>query len=59
MQKYEGKLCLQWNDFQENITTAFGELKSDKDFTDVTLVSEDGQQIEAHKLALSHPVHSS
>ena len=52
MQKYEGKLCLQWNDFQKNITSAFGELKSDKDFTDVTLVSEDGQQIEAHKLVL-------
>ena len=52
MQKYEGKLCLQWNDFQKNITSAFGELKSDKDFTDVTLVSEDGQKIEAHKLVL-------
>ena len=46
------KLCLQWNDFQENITFAFRNLKEDKYFTDVTLVCEDGQQLEAHKVIL-------
>ena len=47
------KLCLKWNDFQENVTTAFGSLKEDNKFTDVTLACEDGQQIEAHKVILA------
>ena len=47
------KLCLQWNDFQENITFAFRNLKEDKYFTDVTLVCEDGQQLGAHKVILA------
>ena len=46
------KLCLQWNDFTENISSAFGDLRQDKEFTDVTLVCEDGQQVEAHKVVL-------
>ena len=46
------KLCLQWNDFRENISSAFGDLRQDKEFTDVTLVCEDGQQVEAHKVIL-------
>ena len=47
------KLCLQWNDFQENIKSAFGSLRKDNDFTDVTLACEDGQQVEAHKVILA------
>ena len=47
------KLCLQWNDFQENIKSAIGNLREDKDLQDVTLVSEDGQQVEAHKVILA------
>ena len=47
------KLCLQWNDFQENIKSAFGSLREDNDFTDVTLACEDGQQVEAHKMILA------
>ena len=47
------KLCLQWNDFKENITSSFKELREDIDFTDVTLACEDGQQIEAHKVVLT------
>ena len=46
------KLCLQWNDFQEDIKSAFANLREDKDFKDVTLVCEDGQQVEAHKVVL-------
>ena len=46
------KLCLQWNDFKENITSSFKELREDREFTDVTLACEDGQQIEAHKVVL-------
>ena len=46
------KLCLQWNDFQENIRTAFRDLREDKNFTDVTLACEDGRKVEAHKVIL-------
>ena len=37
---------------------ALGDLRVDKEFTDVTLACEDGQQVEAHKviLAASSPV---
>ena len=47
------KFCLKWNDFQENISTAFDTLRKDRDFTDVTLACEDGHQIEAHKVILA------
>jgi len=47
------KLCLKWNDFQENTNTAFGRLRNDSDFTDVTLACKDGQQVEAHKVILA------
>ena len=52
------KLCLQWNDFQNNLNTGFRNLREDNDFNDVTLVCEDGTQVEAHKvvLATSSPV---
>ena len=46
------KLCLQWNDFKENTTSVFGSLRENKDFADVTLAFEDGQQIVAHKVIL-------
>ena len=47
------KLCLQWNDFQDNVKNAFGHLRGTNDFVDVTLACEDGQQIEAHKVILA------
>ena len=47
------KLCLKWNDFQENINNAFGSLRDNKDFVDVTLACEDGEQVEAHKVILA------
>ena len=37
------KLYLQWNDFKQNISSSFGELREDKDLTDVTLACEDGK----------------
>ena len=46
------KLCLQWNDFQEDIKSVFGNMREDKDFKDVTLACEDGQQVKAHKVIL-------
>ena len=47
------KLCLQWNDFKDNVNSTFRRLRVDKEFTDLTLVCEDGQQIEAHKVILT------
>ena len=47
------KLCLQWNEFKENITFLFKELRNDKDFTDVTLACEDGQHVAAHRTVLA------
>jgi len=46
-------LNLKWNDFQENALSAFGTLREDSEFADVTLVCQDGQQVEAHKVILS------
>jgi len=46
------KFCLRWNEFENNISQAFKELRDDKDFFDVTLVCDD-EQIQAHKVILS------
>ena len=46
------KICLQWNDFESNISVAFLELREDKDFFDITLTCDD-DQIQAHKVILS------
>jgi len=53
MYKGEEKLCLKWNDFQENINSAFKTLREDMEFADVTLACEDGHQVEAHKVILA------
>ena len=47
------KLCLKWNEFQENLNSAFGGFRNDQDFAYVTLVCEDGEQIETHKVVLA------
>ena len=47
------KLCLRWNDFQENTRSAFGELRGENDFSDVTLACADGEQVEAHRAVLA------
>ena len=46
------KFCLRWNDFESNISSAFRELRDDKDFFDVTIACDD-EQIMAHKVILS------
>ena len=47
------KLCVQWNDFQENQKSSFGNLRKEADFANVTLACEDGEQFSAHKLVLA------
>ena len=47
------KFCLKWNDFQTNVTSSFKQLRKADDFYDVTLVSDDKQQVSAHKIVLA------
>ena len=47
------KFCLKWNDFQNNVSQSFGILRTEKEFFNVTLISEDESQFEAHKLVLA------
>ena len=47
------KFCLKWNDFQLNASSTFYKLRKDKYFIDVTLVSEEGDHLSAHKAILS------
>ena len=44
---------MKWKDFQQNVSRTFGKLRKEEDFFDVTLVSDDEEQIHAHKLVLS------
>jgi hypothetical protein len=52
-QDMANKFALAWNDFQVCTKGAFKELYTDQDFSDVTLVCEEDQQISAHKVILS------
>ena len=45
--------CIQWNDFNDNLTSSFESLRENGDFADVTLACEDGKQVEAHKVILA------
>ena len=47
------KLCLKWNDFQTNVAKSFGVLREEKNLFDVTLVSDEGDHVSAHRLVLS------
>ena len=52
MQPVSEKFCLQWSDFRSSVSSAFQDLRGDKDFTDVTLACEDGHQMDVHKVIL-------
>ena len=47
------RICVEWHDFKENISTSFQNLRKDNDFADVTLVCADGKQVAAHKVILT------
>ena len=47
------KFALRWNDYGTNVARTFSTLRSENDFYDVTLVSDDQQQFSAHKIVLS------
>ena len=47
------KLCLNSNDFKENIVNAIGTLREINEFTDVTLTCDGDEVVQAHQLMLS------
>jgi len=46
------QFCLKWNDFHESLVTTLGDIRSEEDFVDVTLVCG-AEHIRAHRLVLS------
>ena len=47
------KFCLKWNDFQYNVSNSFSLLRNEDYLHDVTIVTDENDQIAAHKLVLS------
>ena len=47
------KFCLKWNDFQSNVSKTFSTLRKEQNFFDITLLSDDGETVSAHKVVLS------
>merc|ERR1712179_286394 len=51
------KWCMKWNEFDTNIREYLRIIREDQRLFDVTLVTEDGQHLEAHKIILSTGSH--
>ena len=47
------KMFLKWNHFRDATTAAFSNIGTNKEFSDLTLASGDGQLMQAHRLVLS------
>ena len=47
------RFCLKWDGFEENIKNSFRKLRDDQRLFDVTLATDDGEHIQAHKIILS------
>ena len=45
--------CLRWDDYQQNMTMSISELYGKSDFSNVTLVSEGDQHINAHQFIIT------
>ena len=48
-----GKFSLTWNEFEQNIRVSFKALREEQKLFDVVLATDDGHQIQAHKVILS------
>merc|ERR1719187_23367 len=53
----DDKWCLKWNEFDSNIREYLRLIREDQRLFDVTLVTDDGQHIQAHKIILSAGSH--
>ena len=51
------KFCLNWNGYDVNIRDSLKKLRDDQRLFDVTLATDDGQHIQAHKIILSAGSH--
>jgi len=47
------KFCVQWNEFEGNFQNSFKVLRNQEKLFDVTLATDDGHQVQAHKVILS------
>lgn len=47
------KVLIKWNDFNSSIPCSYKSLREERDFIDITLVSDDEMKFEAHKVVLS------
>ena len=47
------KFCLNWNGYHKDINESFRILRENQRLFDVTLVTDDGQHVQAHKIILS------
>ena len=47
------KFCLKWGQFEDNFRASVRKFRDNEKLCDVTLATDDGQQIQAHKLILS------
>jgi len=47
------QFCLKWNQFKSHFSDELKSLTDDEDLVDVSLVSEDGEKMQAHKVILS------
>ena len=47
------KFCLKWNDFQASISKTFSTLRKEQDLHDISLLSDDGEAVSAHKVVLA------
>ena len=48
-----GNFSLKWSEFELNVRDYFKNLREDENYCDVTLATDDGHQIQAHKIILS------
>jgi hypothetical protein len=47
------KFCLKWNEYENNVSATFKNLRDDQDFADVTLAAEGELQVEVHTIVLA------
>ena len=47
------RFCIKWESFEDSVTRSYSQLRNEKKFSDVTLVSDDHHLVSAHKVVLA------